>query len=209
MKVFVRRVVPDQSTITLSDVDDSTRIIDVKAMVQREWDIVPECQRLIFAGRQLEDNTTLADCKIADECVVQLVEGLRRPLTKIFVKTFMGQKIPVEVNRSTTVLDVKRNLHSIVGHIPEDQSLVYDGRQLEDSKALAGCNIHDESTLHLVLATIRTKCPPKTIFVKTLTGQTIPVDVNRSTTVLDVKRKMNFTLGVVPEDQRLIYQGGS
>ena len=57
MKIFVRRVVcPDQTTVTLAYVKDSTRIIDVKRMVQREWQIAPEHQRLIFSCWELSDN---------------------------------------------------------------------------------------------------------------------------------------------------------
>ena len=208
MKIFVRRVSPGDATITLSDVDDSTRIIDVKRMVQGKWEVDPECQRLIFAGRQLHDSQTVADCKITDECVLQLVEGLRRPTAKIFVKTLTGKTIEVDdVDHNTTVLEVKHKIHSAEGIDIECQRLIYAGHQLVDSETLEKYNIRGGATLHLVLRLRprKTHHPTKTILAKTLMGQTIPVDVNRCTTVLHVKRKLRLTVGVVPEDQSLIY----
>jgi len=185
MKIVVRRVVcrpPDQATITLSDVEADARIIDVKRMVQREWGIDPEAQRLIFSGRELGNNQTVADCKITDECVVQLVEGLCRPPRKIFVVTLAGETIPVDnVNGSTTVLDVKFNLQFTLGLVTEAQRLIFAGRQLEDSDTLEGCNIRDESTLHAVLRLYHK------IAVKMFTGETITLDYERSATIGEIK----------------------
>mmetsp|Transcript_15366 Transcript_15366/g.35174 ORF Transcript_15366/g.35174 Transcript_15366/m.35174 type:complete len:813 (+) Transcript_15366:321-2759(+) len=204
MKFFVRRLYPDQTTITLSGVDDSIRISDVKRIVQGKWEIDPQFQRLIFSGRELHDSQTVADCKITDECVVQLVESLRRPSAKIFVETHTGRRFAVDVDHNTTVIDVKRKIHSAEGIDPECQRLFNGGRQLEDSKTLEEWyNIRDGATLSLIV-----KYPVlKTIFVHTLMGQKIPVDINRNTTVLDVKRKLRFTYGVDPEGQRLVYRG--
>lgn len=171
--------------MTLAYVKDSTRIIDVKRMVQREWQIAPEHQRLIFSCWELSDNQTVGDCKITDECVVQLVEGICRPTTKIFVKMpLRGQTIPIQVdniNRSTTVLDVKRNIQFTLAAVPEEQRLIFAGRELEDSETLEGCNILDESTLHLVLRL------SNKIFVKTPTGQRITLDYEGSATIHDIK----------------------
>ncbi|EJK60838.1 hypothetical protein THAOC_18751, partial [Thalassiosira oceanica] len=202
MKFFVRRLCPDQTTITLSGVDDSIRISDVKRIVQGKWEIDPQFQRLIFSGRELHDSQTVADCKITDECVVQLVESLRRPTAKIFVvegvETLTGRRFAVDVDHSTTVIDVKRRIHSAEGIDPECQRLFNGGRQLEDSKTLEEWyNIRDGATLSLIV-----KYPVlKTIFVHTLMGQKIPVDINRNTTVLDVKPK--------PLEDYGIYEGSS
>jgi len=135
---------------------------------------------------------------------VQLVESLRRPSAKIFVETHTGRRFAVDVDHNTTVIDVKRKIHSAEGIDPECQRLFNGGRQLEDSKTLEEWyNIRDGATLSLIV-----KYPVlKTIFVHTLMGQKIPVDINRNTTVLDVKRKLRFTYGVDPEGQRLVYRG--
>uniref|UniRef100_A0A2M4AZT8 Putative ubiquitin n=1 Tax=Anopheles triannulatus TaxID=58253 RepID=A0A2M4AZT8_9DIPT len=122
---------------------------------------------------------------------------------QIFVKTLTGKTITLDVVPTETVLDIKSKIEEREGIDPDQQRIIFAGKQLENGRIISDYNIQHGSTMHLVL---RLKGGMQ-IFVRMLTGKTIAIDTEPESTVESVKKQIDEREEIPPNQQRMIFAG--
>merc|ERR1712100_725763 len=141
----------------------------IKIKIQGKKGLIPIQQTLIFNGKKLEDNKTLTDYNIQKESTVNLVSDnveSKGPLAQdqkgsmqIFVKTLTGKIITLFVEPSDTIEKIKIKIQGKEGLIPIQQTLIFNGKKLEDNKTLIDYNIQNENKLNLKSDNVESKGP--------------------------------------------------
>lgn len=70
---------------------------------------------------------------------------------QIFVKNMHGVTITLEVDRTTTIEEIKQKIQDKKGWLAENMRIIFAGKQLDDGRTLADYNISPDATLHLCM----------------------------------------------------------
>ena len=157
MEISVGTLLAGKETREKVNIKSSSTLEELKSRLEAKEGFPQEEQKFIFHGKQLEDGRTLAEYNIRPGSGLTRVRRLRAvgELTEdgfqIFIKTLTGKTITVEMKSSSTLADVKSSIQVKLDIPPEEQRLLFCGKQLEEGFILADDNINRGSTLHLVL----------------------------------------------------------
>ncbi|KAK1438155.1 hypothetical protein QVD17_03958 [Tagetes erecta] len=182
-------------------VNDSDTIGSVKLKIQAQEKIPFEEQELSFNGIVLDNVNTLANLPIMKESLMLMCKSVE--LMELFVTTHSGNTVSLSVKPTHTISDVKLLLVRKLA-IPWDQQvLIFNKLVLGDSGTLFDFSINTKSTLMLLRkarVTIR-------LFIKTLNGEIITLDVKPSDTIETIKGMISMKVSIARDEQELIFNG--
>ena len=127
----------------------------------------------------------------------------------LFVKSISGNTIALDVESTDSISNIKQRIQEKEGINIEQLRLNFAGRFLEDEKTLNDYNIDKDSTINMSIGLLGggTENGTKQIFIKTLQGKSITLEVNDDDTIESVKKKINDIEGIPLDQQRLVFNG--
>ena len=104
---------------------------------------------LIYKNKKLNLDDILIHLGISDGDLIEIKK--RNDTFPIYVKTLKGKIIALNVEPSDTIYYIKSLIHLSERISSKQQRLIFEGKELEDSKTIDNYNIGKESTLNLEL----------------------------------------------------------
>ena len=123
---------------------------------------------------------------------------------KFFVRILSCKSISINIEESSVVKQLKEKIEEVEGIESKIQTLVYEGKVLDDVKFLSNYKIENDSTLQLRLSLKGGLL----VYIKLYSnGKIIPLDVDTQDSIENVKARIEEKEGIPSENQILIMCG--
>ncbi len=146
MKIFVKSPI---LTFELN-VESNDTILNIKSKIQEEKKYPASQIILIFGGKRLDDEKTLADYNINNECTINMVRQIKCCEEKCIYVESNGNKIELKICLCRKVLLLKEFIEKIIGLKPEFQELSLNGKIFNnDNDELSSLGVEENSIIEL------------------------------------------------------------
>ncbi|OHS95001.1 hypothetical protein TRFO_10692 [Tritrichomonas foetus] len=152
-------IVTDSSSETnCENINQGKKVCDIKEMIEKETHIPKEYQRLIFGGKQMEDDHFISDYSILPNSTIYMLLRLKGGM-QIHIKiNHSGKSITLNVSPEEKIEEIRRQIFQIEGIPPEQQNLTFNGISLLDDHCLDYYNIEENSIIRVSLQAPAGKC---------------------------------------------------
>lgn len=133
----------------------------------------------------------------------EIEEEEKQEAEQIFVKSLTGKTITIDFEKDKTIEQIKDMIEKKEGISKDQQRLLFCAKQLENEKTLCDYGICKNSTIHLVARLDG----GMQLYIKTLSDNTITLEVDSSEKIIDIKRRIMEKKGIDVNNQKLIFTG--
>ena len=195
--------VPTGKTVTL-EVDPNDFIDDVKMKIQDKEGIPPQSQNLILNGKNLEDGHSVSYYKIQGKSSLHLVlKSDRIGTMQIFINNLQSRRmITLEVKPDSSIQAVKNQIKDIERIFPEQQCLIFRGKELKNGSTLNDWDIKKDAMLYLRVLEIKVH-----VEKRRSRGKKISLELKPSDTIKTLKDKIQEKAWIKPEQQCVMFNG--
>jgi ubiquitin C len=205
MQLFIKTLIGPCFAIPCEETDT---ILELKQKMEKNYEegMPPDQMRILWGGKQLEDERTIKDYGLMHNTTLHICLRLRGGM-QLFIKTLIGPCFAVPCEETDTILELKQKMEKNYeeGMPPDQMRILWGGKQLEDERTIKDYGLMHNTTLHICL---RLRGGMQ-LFIKTLIGPCFAVPCEETDTILELKQKMekNYEEGMPPDQMRILWGG--